>query len=252
MKKPAIALVVLGAVCALLFYVNTDPGLIISSLAGRGDLKGRELVYRINLFGIIPVAEAVFTQEFPGSYQGQGAYRLGASARPIPLFAGVFKGSASLESYVNALHRDPVVFRQTMIIPGKDTVTKEVWYDQTDLVMTIGEVKRQILAHTQDPLSAIAHIRRMDFEKRKAFEMNINTNQKNYVLSAQASTGEVSAAKQKYRTVALRSDIRRRDKNPYHKSNIDMVLVRDEGNLPVLIKVFASGMFIAVKLTEVR
>ncbi|MCM8770304.1 MAG: hypothetical protein NC936_00335 [Candidatus Omnitrophica bacterium] len=46
--------------------------------------------------------------------------------------------------------------------------------------MTIGGEERIILSETYEPLSAIRYIRNQDFEKLKDFDLNINTNQKNY------------------------------------------------------------------------
>jgi len=81
--------------------------------------------------------------------------------------------------------------------------------------------------------------------------MNINTNQKNYILKGRATPKEMLIKGKAYKTVILEASISRRDKNPYHKSSIKMVLLRGKENTPILIKVFASGVFLSAGLTEV-
>ena len=92
----------------------------------------------------------------------------------------------------------------------------------------------------------------MDFNKVKQFQTNINTNQKNYTLSGKARQIDISLNKQIFKTILLNADIARRDKNPYHKSTITMVLLGEKEKIPLLIKVFASGILIHVRLIEIK
>jgi hypothetical protein len=92
----------------------------------------------------------------------------------------------------------------------------------------------------------------MDFSKTKSVEFNINTNQKNYILSGKVKEGRLSVSGKLYKIITINSQIKRRDRDPHHKSDVDIVLLKGKQNIPVLIKVFASGALITVKLVEIN
>jgi len=167
------------------------------------------------------------------------------------LIAPLFKAKANLDSYINPEDSNPALFKQDISIAGKDVINKkEVNYDQKQGFMTLEGVKREIMPNTQDPLSLMYNLRKLDFEKSKSVEFGINTNQKNYVLRG---TVEKKASVGKYNVYCGKSDIRRRDKNnPYHRSQVTIWFAKDIENIPVLIRVFASGFLITVRLVEVK
>jgi hypothetical protein len=84
--------------------------------------------------------------------------------------------------------------------------------------------------------------------------MNINTNQKNYILEGSAREEGLTLQGKSYNLVYAKSQIRRREKNnPYHRSRINIVLLKsDSENIPILIKVFASGFPITARLVEIK
>lgn len=252
MKKVLVIFFILILAAVFIARRNTDPKVIIASLGKKGDIGRGNLKYRIYLFGVLPVGEANLSPEKIEEFKGQKVYHLSAVAQSLDILARFFKGEAILDSYVDIQSLSPVLFKQKLIVSNKPDIEREVLYDQKNAVMTLAGVKRQILPNTQDPLSMILNIRRMDFTKTSAFEMNINTNQKNYILEAKAEQESLVINKVKYNISLLKAEIRRRDKNPYHKSAINMVLVEDKENIPVLIKVKAGGAFISVKLVEIQ
>ncbi len=252
MKKCIILFMVIIASLSFVVYNNSNIKNIISGLAKKGDIKPGELRYRIYLFGILPVGEAVFGVEKTEQYQGQKVYHLSAAAQSLNVFSKFFNGSAALDSYVDIKGLAPIVFKQKIAISGRQGIDREVTYDQKNGIMSIAGVKRQILPDTQDSLSAIFNLRRLNFDKIKDIEMNINTNHKNYILKGTAVQREISINKKIYKIVSAKAEIRRRDKNPYHKSSITIVLLREKENIPILIKVFASGVLINVRLIEIR
>ncbi|MDP2937936.1 MAG: hypothetical protein Q8N72_01635, partial [Candidatus Omnitrophota bacterium] len=105
---------------------------------------------------------------------------------------------------------------------------------------------------TQDPLSLLFNIMHMDFDRVEGLEMNINTNQKNYLVKGIKQSRDISIDKKAYKLVFLDGDIKRREKSPYHQSKINIVFCRDKENIPILIKVFASGVFLNAKLIDIR
>ena len=82
--------------------------------------------------------------------------------------------------------------------------------------------------------------------------MNINTNQKNYLVKGIRRYRDISINKKTYKLVFLDVDIKRREKSPYHQSKISIVFCRDKENIPIIIKVFASGAFLNAKLIDIR
>lgn len=245
-------LIILFYIISLYNYNNNNPKVIISRLIKKGDIQSDNLRYRIYLLGLLPIGEAVFCNKGVEEYQGHKVYRLNARAQSLRFFSKVFSGRAMLNSYVDIQELNPLLFRQKIIATGKKDINREVFYDQKQNIMSIAGVKRQILPNTQDPLSAIFNVRRMDFDKIKEFEMNINTNQKNYILRGVAEQKTLTINKKIYSIVMAKAEIKRRDKNPYHKSSINMVLLKEEENIPILIKVFSGGILINAKLTDMK
>jgi hypothetical protein len=221
-------------------------------LAKSGEIKTGALTYKISLFGILPVGEAVFNSAKLEQFEGQSVYHLSAAASTLGFISKFFSGNAVLDSYIDTVRYNPLLFKQKLIVANKEGIDKEARYDQALGVMSIKGVRRQILPDTQDPLSAMFNLRRMDFNKVKDFEMNINSNQKNYVLNGTAEPKNIAIGDKLFRTFILSAEIKRRDKNPYHKTNITMVLLPDTDNIPVSIKVFASGIQINAKLVEIK
>lgn len=252
MKKLFIFLVLLILFSLFVLWNNNSPKAIISRLIKNNELRIGELNYRIYFLGLIPVGEAVFSIDKIEEYKGSEVYHLTAQAKNLPMFSKLCSASAVIDSYVDIYSLNPVLFKQELSISGKEDAYKEAIYDQKEGIISIAGVKRQILSNTQDPLSAILNIRKMDFDKISEFEMNINTNQKNYLLKGTVRPNNVKINNKIYKTFVLRTNISRRDKNPYHKSNITMVLLKDKENIPILIKVFASGILINAKLTDIK
>jgi hypothetical protein len=251
MKK--ILLIISVVILIFLFIaMSNDPKIIIAKLAKNGDLEAGELRYRIKLFGLLPLAEATIRAEKAEEYRGEKVYHLSASAKTIKMVSKFLKGEASLDSFVDMQGLSPIAFKQRVRVSGKSDVDKEIIYDQRQGIMSIGDVHRQIPAGTQDPLSAIFSLKKMDFDKIKEFEMNINTNQKNYILKGRATSKEIAIKGKTYKIAFLEVSISRRDKNPYHKSRIKMVLLRGKENTPVLIKVFAGGVSLSAQLIDIK
>lgn len=239
-------------ISAIIAHNNSNPKIVISGLMKKGQIRPGDLKYRINLFGVIPIGEATFSLEEIADYQGQKVYHLNAAAYPLKYYSNFFKGYAILDSYVDMRSLSPVLFRQKVEAPGKENPYKEVFYDQKKGNMTLGSVVRNIYPNTQDPLSAVFNLRRMDFDKTKTIEMNINTNQKNYILTGDSKQKVLSISDKTYKITFVNSQIKRRDKDSYHKSKVTIVLLKDKENIPVLIKVFASGILINARLISVN
>ncbi len=252
MKKILIIFFIIILFFGFIVYRNGSPGIIISDLLKKGDTKPAGLRYKIYLLGIFPAGDAFLQDKKAEEYKGETVYHLNAVAQSSKVFSRFFSGSAIIDSYVDTEMFNPVLFKQKLVVSSKKDTDREVIYDQRQNIISIGAVRRQTFPNTQDPLSAILNIRRMDFDKIREFEMNINTNQKNYLLKAAVTPGNIKINNKIYKTFTLKSSISRRDKNPYHKSTVTMVLLKDKENIPILIRVFAGGILINAKLVDIK
>ncbi len=243
-RKILITLMAFVSFCVCFYFYNNNSSFIVPKFKRMGASSLDKLTYRVYFLGVFPVAQAEINFGKREEYQGKQVYHLSARAESLKIISNVFNASAVSESYVNVQDYNPLLFRQKISIQGKPDDIKEALYDQKNGIMTIRNVRRDIPPNTQDALSAIFNLRRMDFKQTKDFQIILNTNQKNYILEG--------LAQQKNGLVFLKGDIRRKDKNPYHRSQISMVLLPEKENLPVLIKVFASGVLITVKLTDIK
>lgn len=255
MKKNFLVFFIFILALVLVSGYNNNPKIIISRISSmpayKNGIRCNNLKYRVYLLGIMPIGDAALIEKTE-EYKGQKVYHLSASAESLKIISKIFSSSAALDSYVDAKKFNPVIFRQKLRVSGKKDTNKEVIYNQQEGVMLIAGVRRQIFPDTQDPLSAVFNLRRMDFSEKKGFEMNLNANQKNYILKGTASPKDIAINKAVYKTVFLKAEISRHDKNPYHKSKVDMVLMDEKQNIPVLIKVFAGGILINAKLTRIE
>jgi len=242
--------ILLIASCVLIYNVNNNPARIISRISKKENTRYNRLKYRIYLLGILPVAEAEICEQGIEEYTGKRVYHFSAEAHSLKALGLFFKGSAFLDSYIDPEGLSPVLFKQRITILGRNDINKEVIYDQAEGVMSINGLRRQIFPNTQDPLSAIFNLRRIDFDKIKNLEIGLNTNQKNYILRGKFEGKNVQVNKKAHKVILVAANIQRRDNNPYHKSSISMVLWQEKENAPILIKVFASGILINARLID--
>ncbi|MCG8431984.1 MAG: DUF3108 domain-containing protein [Candidatus Omnitrophica bacterium] len=254
MKRFLVLILLVAIIASVINYRrNTDVRRAVSRFSSRELESADALRYRLYVFGILGVGEAVFYRAEKKEFRGGPVYHLRAVAQSAPELEWFYVASMAIDSFVDTASGTPLVYREKLRVKGKIEDEKEVVYDQANHTMTIGEETRQILPDTHDPLSAIFSLRKMDIPAEpQEIELSINTNQKNYVLQGTV-TARDELINRKARPVTLvKASIRRRDKNPYHKSRIQMVLTGGRENIPVLIKVFAGGFFVSARLIEVQ
>jgi len=230
---------------------NNNISLIISHLKYNDSIREGDLHYQVNLFNVLPAADAVFRSRGPTAPDDQYAKHLSAVASTADYFSSLFKAEVYLDSYLRPQDYNPLTFKQMIMIKGKENDSKEVYYDQDQHIMTIEDTRRQILPSTHDPLSCMFALRNMDLSGKDQIEMNINTNQKNYILTGKLTSRRLKVDGNQYLTYILKAQIRRRDKNPYHKTRMTIVFLKEEKNIPILVKVFSSGAIINAKLNKV-
>ncbi|MCM8763043.1 MAG: DUF3108 domain-containing protein [Candidatus Omnitrophica bacterium] len=239
------------AVLILWQLYQNRPEVIIKRLS-RGSHLNRpnpELIYQIKFLGVLPIGQAVIYPLKSDTYQGKEIYFLQAEAFPYAYIKTFLKFKAKIQSYINRKDYLPILFKQEIEV-GEKTDVKEVIYDQENHIMTLRKEQRTILPFTYEPLSLILNLRQMDFSKGREFDLNINTNQKNYGMQGFVLTKQQTSQGDFW---ILRSQISRRDKNnPYHRSKVTFYFLDNQERTPLLIKVFASGAYIVARLIDVR
>jgi len=252
MKKMLLVLLTIVIISGFIIRSNNNPAAAIANLAKKGKINPGNLVYKIYFMGIIPVGEAVIKRDVAETYGGQEVYHLSAAAKSAKYFSSIFKATAELDSYINRQTLNPIFYKQKTVISNKGEIKKEIIYDQQNSIMTIGSTRRQILPNTQDPLSVVYNLKRIDFDKTNEFKFSLNTNQKNYIMACKSVTKQTKIGNKIFNFVIIEAEIKRNDGNPHHKSYISMALLKEKENIPVLIKISASGAIINAKLTAIE
>lgn len=199
------------------------------------------LTLRVNYLWVIPVGTAKLENKGEEEYAGKKVYHLSARAWPLAFYSRFFKVIAEADSYADKAGLYALKFRQSLSLPDKPKDEKEIIYNQDKNFMELDGVKRVILPNTHDPLSAIFYIRSLELTAGQVIDININTNQKNYQLYAKVTGRKEYAFKSGKRAVwMLEGVVRRRDKNPYHKTALKVWLLDDEARTPLLIRTMTS------------
>lgn len=252
MKKFIVASAVVVSFLAVFSSCQNGPGAILSKLKTYDQkAQARQFCYRIYLLGIFPVGKATLTDEGQLEFRDVYLHHLNAKADSVGVVSKIYPFSANIDSYLDPKSLLPIIFLQNIKTKDKEMV-KEVTYDQASHIMQIKGERRSILPETCEPLSALLKLRGLDLEKITAFDLNINTNQKNYAFSGMVKKGMAKIREKNVKLYKLSAKIFRRDKNPYHQSKVDFIFLNDEQKTPIFIKVFASGGLITARLVDIK
>ena len=250
MRKILVLFAVFLIVAISISTYQNSPEAILDKI-GTVKLKAglKEAIYEIYLFGILPVGKAVLSEEGVIKYKDENLYHLNAKAESEGIVSKIYPFSANIDSYLEPGTMLPLIFKQSIKTKDKE-ISKEAKYDQTNNIMQIKDERRSILPETYEPLSAFLKLRNMDLDKTASFDLNINTNQKNYAFrgSVKKDGCRLKGGTQKIYRLSVK--IFRRDKNPYHQSQVDFIFLADKAKTPIFIKVFASGGLITMRLVN--
>lgn len=249
MKKIIVFVFVLcAATLGAVYSRTTGLGPTLARLPAAGSQEFSRLTYRLYLFGLVPVGEACLIQNGIEELDGRRVIHLSGSGRTAPYLSSLITGAFSADSYIDSAALAPRLFIQSLRVSGKADKVSQIVYDQEGGTMTIGSEQREIPTGVQDPLSALYKLTRTDFDTAGTISMDLNSNQKTYALTGTAARARRKAGEGAVITVNAR--ISRKDKNPYHTSRMSFVLSDLHAHVPVLIKVFAGGVFVTAQLTD--
>ena len=248
LKMIFLVLIVLILSGSLIQIIGDRPSLIMKNFKDK-NLESKSVILKLKLLGVIPVGLAKIENLGIENLKRQKVYHIKAQAETLPYFSKFFQAKAEADSFIDIKKLHSLKFIQNAQTPGEYDYNREIIYDQRRKIMKIGDTERVILENTQDPLSAIFYLRQQEFEVGKEFNININTNQKNYLLAAKVeSYQEIDIGRQKIGVWLLSAEVKRRDKSPRHKTSVKIWFLDNETKTPILIRVMASGGLIKARL----
>jgi len=254
-KKRLIFLCILILLIIHFLYksVQNSPKEVLKNLLKNEKLEGKNLKFVAKYFGLIPLGEVILKDRGTTDYQGRNVYLLSGEAETHDFFSFFFKAKAKIESFIDKENLHSLLFFQHLETSNKPDEDKKIIYDQKNHIMEFEGVKRVISPDTQDPLSAIFYMRRQDFEVGKVFDINLNTNQKNYRLLAKIiKRDEFKIDEKKIGIWILKADVRRRDKSPRHSSSFAIWFIDNPSKTPILIKAMTNIGSITARLIKIN
>jgi len=223
------------------------------NLDKRTQLKGYPITFRILYMGFVPVGEASVRNLGVERYKEKDAYHVSVDGKTTGFVTPLFNAAFVADSWIDKEKIHTLKFSQTLLRPDKPKDIKEVFYDQVNNVMEHKGVKRQILPDTQDPLSVMFFISRQKLALGKEFDININTNQKNYRLVLKVVKKEEYATDiGKTGVWVVEGDVKRRDKSSRHSSTMTLWLMDNSSNTPLLARVMTNGGLIVARLMNIE
>ena len=258
MKKTYLFILIVGVLFFLyLFFnsINNTPSIIVERLLKKGSLEGKILKFSPKYLGIIPFGEAVFEDKGEIFFRGKRLHFLEASAKTPKLLSRLFKAEAEVKSFIDPVKLYPLFFIRHLRISNHPEENKEIMYDQENNIMESEGTKRIILPHTHDPLSAIFYIRKQNFKIGKTFDINLNTNQKNYSIKAIILRKEgFSIEGKKFGVWILKAEVKRRDATPMHmhSSSFTIWFLDNPSKTPVLIKAMTGIGLVSCSLVKIE
>ncbi len=248
----------LGILILLFFFLlfkwrENTPYVIVKDLLREGSLEGKTLKFYPEYLGIIPIGEAILKDEGEIVYEGKKVYLLSATAHTHQFLSKLFKVKAEVKSFVDPFNLYTLLFLQHFEMSNRPKRNKKIIYDQENNIMEFEGVKRVILPHTHDPLSAIFYIRKQEFAVGEVFDLNLNTNQKNYRLLAKVIRKEKFRVRDKTIGIwVLEAEIKRRNKSLRHSSSFTIWFLDNSSKTPILIKAMTNMGLITSRLGKIQ
>jgi hypothetical protein len=244
MKKPVkfiLGLVILILVSVLISLYSNNPRTIIRRLLLSEQPVVGLLQYKIKLFGVLGLGGAKIVYPPPKDSSLSQTYNIRAEGEASKFISLFFKPKVTAESQIDLKQSLPVKFNYILDIPGLPLEDKAITYDHQNKTMDLDGEKRVIFENTQDPLSVMYFIQNQEMAIGKIFDINVNTNQKNYRFLLKAAKKTEHIIKGKKVTIwMLEGDIRRRDKSRRHKTTIK-IWFWEERKVAVLVKTMTNG-----------
>lgn len=251
LRRILTVILIIAGISGILSIYQNRPQFILSKIdLGHFPDSPTQFNYKIYLFGMLPVGKAMLEDKGVKLIENVYLRHLSAAAESAGMVSKVYPFKIAVDSYLEPNSLLPVLWKKKIKTKEKEKI-KDIYYNQKNNTMRINKEDRNIFPQTYDPLSAVLKLRSVDLDKISNFDLNINTNQKNYSFAGTVNKAYIRTKSGDRLIFMLNAKIFRKDKNPYHQSKINLILL-DGRKIPLFIKVFASGVLITARLVSVK
>ncbi|MCK5534715.1 DUF3108 domain-containing protein [bacterium] len=183
---------------------------------------------------------------------GRKVYHIVAKTRSTSFFDKIYKVRDTVETFVDVESICSWRFRKELN-EGKYHSLKETIYDQKNhLAITNGNVVK-VVPFVQDVLSALYYLRTHDIEVGEKYDIDVNTDKKNWALRVKVSKEEIVKTKAgKFRTVCI-EPVLREEGIFKQKGRLWIWVTNDSRKMPVLMEskiMVGSIVAVLVKLKK--
>ena len=253
LKTSFLVLLAVIVIFSIIEVAKDSPTSILKGIIKKGSLEGDSVKFAAKFLGVVTAGEAIIENTGLERFKGKSAYHLVVRGQSANWIAPFFKAEAVCDSYTDKNKLHALQFKMHVVLSGHPTEDKIVSYDQKNLIMDTGEEQRQILPNTHDPLSLMFYLRNQEFSLGKEFDLNINTNQKNYQFKTKVIDKKTyQIGDKKIDVWIVKADVNRRGKSKRNKSSVTMWLLDNDSKTPILFKVMTPICPIVIRLIEVK
>lgn len=166
---------------------------------------------------------------------GRKVYHIIAKTRSTSFFDKFFKVRDTVETFVDVESLCTWRFRKELN-EGKYHKVKETIYDQRNHTATTKGNVVKVLPFVQDVLSALYYLRTHDIKTGRNYDIDVNTDKKNWALRVKVSKEEIVKTKAgKFRTICI-EPVLREEGIFKQKGRLWVWVTNDSKKIPVLME----------------
>jgi hypothetical protein len=202
--------------------------------------SNKELVYKMYYWSLIPLGEFKFVTKVDDL-----GNQFSLQATTDKSFAEkIIKANARVTSYFSKNIQLPYKYEERTEVKGK-VKTKEIIFDQANLITTREDKKFKIPTDTYDPVSAFVQALIMPLTKGSEQKIKMVSGEELYILKATVIKEDSGIAE-----VIL--DIKRENLTSSHGANFHVWITQDSARIPLVFKSWTPAGYASVVLDRVE
>ncbi len=195
---------------------------------------GEKLTFAIK-WGVVTAGYSTLEVHEIIEMNGRKVYHIIAKTRSTSFFDKFYKVRDTVETFVDVESLCTWRFRKELN-EGKYHRVKETIYDQRNHTATTKGNVVKVLPFVQDVLSALYYLRTQDIKIGKNYDIDVNTNKKNWALRVNVSKEEIVRTKAgKFRTICI-EPVLREEGIFKQKGRLWIWMTNDSKKIPVLME----------------
>lgn len=196
-------------------------------------------VYKMYYWSLVPLGELKFITRV-NDLGNIFSFRASTQGNFIEKFV---RADAGVESYFSKNIRLPYKYTETTIVNGK-TKTKEILFDQVNLITSRGDKRFKIPLNTYDPVSAFVHMLTLPIDQNDREKIKFISGEDVYLLKSTLINESDSIAE-------ILIDMRRENLTSSHGADFHVWLTQDHARIPLLFKSWTPAGYFTVVLDRV-